>query len=234
MSDLIAIRHVCFEDLGSFAGALAERGLSPRNLDAGIDDLAALDPLEPELLVILGGPIGANDVLDYPFLRDELSLLESRLAADRPTLGICLGAQLIARALGSAVYPGHAKEIGWQPLELTAAGRSSALRHLDRGLTSMLHWHGDTFDLPSGATLLASTPLCRHQAFAWGQTTLALQCHPEALASQLERWLIGHAAEIAAAGLSVPALRRDSAAHGAKLETQGRRCLAEWLTGIGL
>lgn len=178
MSDVITIRHVCFEDLGSFAEVPAERGLSPRYLDAGIDDLAALDPLEPKLLMILGGPIGANDAVDYPFLRHELALLERRLAADLPTLGICLGAQPIAQALGGAVYPGQAKEIGWQPLELTAAGRASPLRHLDAVPTSMLHWHGDTFDLPPGATLLASTPTprCRRQAFAWGQATLALQC----------------------------------------------------------
>jgi GMP synthase (glutamine-hydrolysing) len=234
MPGVTAIRHLCFEDLGSLAAATEERGLALRYLDAGIDDLAALDPLEPALLVILGGPIGVNDGDDYPFLADELALLQRRLAADLPTLGICLGAQLIARALGSAVYPGPAREIGWQPLELTAAGRSGPMRHLDGALTSMLHWHGDTFDLPPGATLLASTPPCRHQAFAWGRSTLALQCHPEALAAQMERWFIGHTGEIAAAGLSVGTLRRDTALHGRTLESQARLFFAEWLDSSGL
>lgn len=233
MPGVIAIRHLCFEDLGSFATVLGERGITPRYLDAGIDDLAALDPLAPDLLVILGGPIGVNDGDDYPFLADELALLQRRLAADLPTLGICLGAQLIARALGSAVYPGPAREIGWAPLELTETGRAGPMRHLDGELTSMLHWHGDTFDLPPDATLLASTPLCRHQAFAWGRATLALQCHPEALAAQFERWLIGHTGEIAAAGLAVGALRRDTAVHGETLESQARHFFAEWLDSSG-
>lgn len=234
MSEAIAIRHVCFEDLGCFADVLQERGIGLRYVDAGIDDLGGIDPLTPDLLVILGGPIGVYEEDGYPFLREEIALLERRLAADRPTLGICLGAQLIARALGSAVYPGPAKEIGWQPLELTAAGLSSPIVHLDGAGTSMLHWHGDTFDLPPEATLLASTALCRHQVFAWGKATLAFQCHPEVRAARLEGWFIGHAVEIAAAGLSVPALRRDSQAHGAALEAQGRRCLTDWLAGIGL
>lgn len=234
MPEVIAIRHLCFEDLGTFADILLQRGLTLRYLDAGIDDLAAVDPAAPALLVILGGPIGVNDGDDYPFLADEIALLQARLAADLPTLGICLGAQLIARALGSAVYPGPGKEIGWQPLQLTGAGRAGPMRHLDGALTSMLHWHGDTFDLPADATLLASTALCRHQAFARGNATLALQCHPEALSAQIERWLIGHTGEIAAAGLSVKALRQDTALHGPVLETQARRFFAEWLEGIGL
>ncbi len=234
MPEVIAIRHLCFEDLGSLARVLAERGLAPRYLDAGIDDLAALDPLAPALLVILGGPIGVNDGTDYPFLADELALLQRRLDADLPTLGICLGAQLIAHALDCPVYPGPGKEIGWQPLQLTQAGRAGPMRHLDGASTSMLHWHGDTFELPANATLLASTPLCRHQAFTWGRATLALQCHPELVAGQIERWLIGHTGEIAAAGLSVDALRRDTALYGATLEQQARSFFADWLDSAGL
>ena len=234
MPQVVAIRHLCFEDLGSLAPLLDQRGLPLRYLDAGIDDLAALDPLAPALLVVLGGPIGVNDGDDYPFLAAELALLKRRLAADLPTLGICLGAQLIAHALGSPVYPGPGKEIGWQPLELTEAGRAGPMRHLDGTLTSMLHWHGDTFDLPADATLLASTALCRQQAFAWGRATLALQCHPELVAGQIERWLIGHTGEIAAAGLSLTTLRADTRMHGEVLETQARRFFADWLNSAGL
>ena len=234
MRTALAIRHVAFEDLGTFAPVLAARGFGLRCVEAGVDDLARLDALAPDLLVVLGGPIGAHDEASYPFLLDELRLLERRLAADRPTLGICLGAQLMARALGARVYPGPAKEIGWKPLSLTDAGRASPLRHLDGGRTSMLHWHGDTFDLPAGATLLASTDVCRHQAYAWGRGALAFQCHPEARTVDLERWFIGHACEISAAGLSVGQLRADSARLGPTLETQGALCFAEWLAALGL
>ncbi len=176
MKTAFVIQHLTFEDLGTFGPLLSRRGFAWRYLEAGIDDLTRLEPDEPDLLVVLGGPIGAYEEDRYPFLADELRLLEQRLAADRPTLGICLGAQLMARALGARVYPGSAKEIGWKPLSLTPAGRSSPLAHLDGHLTSILHWHGDTFDLPEGATLLATSDLYRHQAFAWGQGALAFQC----------------------------------------------------------
>ncbi|MBP9032504.1 MAG: glutamine amidotransferase [Pseudomonadales bacterium] len=234
MKSAVAIRHVAFEDMGSFATVLAGRAIVLRYLEAGVDDLSAMDACEPDLLVVLGGPIGACDEANYPFIRDELRVIQTRLQAGRPTLGICLGAQMMARALGARVFPGPAREIGWKPLVLSGAARTSPLVHLDGALTSMLHWHGDTFDLPDGATLLASTDLCRHQAFSWRRHALGFQCHPEARAGQIERWLIGHAAELEAAGLSVPALRADSARLAPVLEVQGTRCFAEWLEGLGL
>lgn len=234
MKTAVVIQHLTFEDLGSFGPLLSQRGFAWRYLEAGIDDLTSLVPDEPDLLVVLGGPIGAYEEDRYPFLADELSLLERRLAADRPTLGICLGAQLMARALGSRVYPGPAKEIGWKPLHLTPAGRASPLAHLDGQLTSVLHWHGDTFDLPKGATLLASSDLYRHQAFTWGRGALAFQCHPEVRSRDLERWFIGNTYELAAASLSVPELRAESLRLGPTLERQGVRCLTDWLAQRGL
>jgi GMP synthase (glutamine-hydrolysing) len=228
MKTAIAIRHVDFEDLGSFAEVLAARGIKLRYVDAAVDELSPA-ALAADLLVVLGGPIGAYEENLYPFLGAELHLLESRLAAGLPTLGICLGAQLMARALGARVYPGPAREIGWSPLSLSKAGRASPLAHLAGDLTSMLHWHGDTFDLPDGARLLASTELCPHQAFAWGERALALQCHPEARSAQLERWLVGHAFELASHRLSIPDLRADNRRYGPTLERQGTRCFADWL-----
>ena len=111
---VLAIRHVQFEDLGSFAPWFAQSGLQVEYLDAGVDALAGVDVLSPALVVVLGGPIGAYQDALYPFLRDELALIRARLDAGRPLLGICLGAQLIARALGARVYPGPAVEIGWR------------------------------------------------------------------------------------------------------------------------
>lgn len=234
MKTAVAVRHVTFEDLGSFAAVLADRGITLTYLDAGINDLCGLEACAPELLIVLGGPISACAVTDYPFLNDELNLLRRRLAADLPTLGICLGAQLMACALGARVFAAPVKEIGWDPLSLTAAGKDSVLAPLDGHLTSMLHWHGDTFDLPDGARLLASTAACANQAFSWGRRALALQCHPEARAADLERWFIAHSCEIAASGLSVPQLRADSAQFGPTLEAQGPRCFNAWLTEVGL
>lgn len=234
MKSAVAIRHVGFENMGSLTTVLAERGLELSYMEAGVHDLASFDGCEPDLLVVLGGPIGAYEEDAYPFILEEVRLLKRRLAADLPTLGICLGAQMMARALGAKVYPGPAKEIGWKPLILTDAGRASPVAHLDGDLTSMLHWHGDTFDLPQGAALLASTALCPHQVFSWGRNSLAFQCHPEVLTAELERWFIGHACEISANRLSVKALRAESARFGPVLAAQGRRFFAEWLEGVGL
>jgi len=229
----LAIRHVAFEDLGLLAPLLESRGYRIRYREAGVDDLAAEDSLAPDLLVVLGGPIGAADDADSPCLADEVRLLRERLAADRPTLGLCLGAQLMARVLGARVYPAPEKEIGWAPLELTAAGRASCLRHLDGDITPVLHWHGDTFELPAGATRLAATPACENQAFAYGGRALALQFHAEAAGRALERWFIGHTVEIAATpGVSVAQLRADTARHSATLREQGRRCFSEWLEAV--
>jgi len=232
MKTAIAIRHVHFEDLGSLEPALERAGYQVGYADCGVDDIAALDSVAPDLVVVLGGPIGAYETDLYPSLKDELTLLEMRLAANRPTIGICLGAQLMARALGARVYPTGLKEIGWSPLILRPAGCESAIRHLGEDDTAVLHWHGDTFDLPEGATLLASTEICANQAFSWGRNALAFQLHPEATAARLEQWFIGHACEIAAAKLSVATLRADTIRQAARLETQVRKCFADWLTSI--
>jgi GMP synthase (glutamine-hydrolysing) len=229
MKNTLAIRHVAFEDLGSFEGVLRQRGHGIAFAEAG-GGLGGVDALAPDLMVVLGGPIGACQDRDYPFLAQEVALIARRLEAGRPILGICLGAQLMARALGARVYAGPAKEIGWSPLTLTAQGRRSVLRHLDPSLTPVLHWHGDTFDLPAAAVLLASTPHCAHQAFSWGGSALALQFHPEATAAGLENWYIGHIAEIAATpGIDVLGLRAAAAKWAPGLEVQGPKFFSEWL-----
>jgi GMP synthase (glutamine-hydrolysing) len=231
MKSLIAIRHVHFEDLGIFAGVFAQAGYDCRYYDAGVDDLAAIDPCKCDMLVVLGAPIGAYEDDKYLFLSHELHLLRERLTAKLPTLGICLGAQLMARALGASVHPGTAKEIGWQPLALTAEGRAGPLKHLEN--IPVLHWHGDTFSLPQGAVCLASTPITKNQAFSFGANALALQFHPEAGTEGFERWLIGHALEIAtAAGISVETLRRDTARYAARCGEQGRHVVKDWLTSL--
>ena len=230
MKTAVAIRHVAFEDLGTLAPALERHGYAVSYREAGIDGLSSI---EADLLVVLGGPIGAYEEGQYPFVRDEIELLERRLAAGMPTLGICLGAQLMARALGERVYPGPKKEIGWEPLILTASGEESCVRHVGPALTPMLHWHGDTFDPPRGATLLASTAAVRSQVFSLGRNALAFQCHPEITVQNMERWLIGHACEISqTAGISAAGLRAGTLANGPALERQAKLCFDEWLKGL--
>lgn len=241
MKTVLCLRHVAFEDLGSFESVLEAAGHSIVYQDAGVNDFKSLDAYAPDLLIVLGGPIGVYQNDAYPFLDDEISLLERRLAADLPTLGICLGSQLMARALGASVYPGEVKEIGWSPLTLSDAGRESCLSELllPKPLFSetvfdtvpVLHWHGDTFDLPQGATHLASTPGCRNQAFSWGRSGLALQFHPEVTRLGMESWLIGHSAEIEAAPcVSVNSLRKQTAEMGTALRSRSRALVTRWLS----
>jgi GMP synthase (glutamine-hydrolysing) len=226
-----ALRHVHFEDLGTFEPVLSRAGYKTRYIGLGMDDVSALDPLEPDLVIVLGGPIGVYETVTYPFLRDELQLLQTRLAPGRPTLGICLGAQLIAHALGAAVAPTGNKEIGFSPVTLTPSGETSPLRHLRD--VSVLHWHGDAFAIPDGADHLAATSVCAAQAFSKGPNILGVQFHPEVDAEHgFERWLIGHAVELSAAKIDPRALRANAERVHAPLRAAGQAMFSEWLEAL--
>lgn len=198
-------------------------------MDAGVDHLEAAEIANADLLIVLGGPIGVYDEPSYPFLAGELRLIERRLRVGAPLLGVCLGAQLIAAAAGARVFPGPAKEVGFAPVTLTPDGQLSCLSALSASRNMVLHWHGDTFDLPSGALRLASTPVTANQAFSIGANVLALQFHMEADPRTLERWLIGHTTEIALAKLDVADLRAQIARHGAAVAAAGATSFSLWL-----
>ena len=231
MKSAVALRHLHFEDLGTLESVLRERDFEIRYLDAPRDDLASFDALTPDLVVVLGGPVGAFDEPLYPFLADELAVIRRRLAAGRPLLGICLGAQLIARALGAHVYPLGVKEIGFSPLSLSDAGHQSPLRALAG--VPVLHWHGDQFDIPAGAVHLAQTKVGVNQAFAVGNTVLGLQFHLEADPRSIEQWLVGHASELAAARVD-PRVLRAQACHPdvSRLPEIARKVVSDWLDAL--
>ncbi|AOY94984.1 glutamine amidotransferase [Cupriavidus sp. USMAA2-4] len=230
MKIVLAIRHIHFEDLGTLEPLLRARGYHVRYVDPAGDDLAALDVLSPALMVVLGGPVGAFDEPRYPWLAAELRAVRVRLEAGRPLLGICLGAQLMARALGAAVRPMGVKEIGFAPLALSEAGQASALAGLQGA--AVLHWHGDQFAIPDGAQCLAGTAACPNQAFAVGPRVLGLQCHLEADAGTIEGWLLGHACELELAGIDPRMLRAQAIAHGQALAAAAQRVFGAWLDGF--
>lgn len=231
MRKAIAITHVLFEHLGTLETALARAGYEIEIVDACTSDLQKIGLSQPDLLVVLGGPIGVYETETYSFLSTELDLIRSRIASQRPTIGICLGAQLIAAAAGSSVYPGaQGKEIGWGPIH---AGADAALYPEFAELLApdlhVLHWHGDTFDLPPGSHHLAGTTAYPSQAFAIGRHTLGLQFHPEVTAQGLEAWYVGHACELGSAGICIQELRHQSEVHGFALEEAAQRFWGRWL-----
>ncbi|THV12676.1 glutamine amidotransferase [Rhizobium rhizophilum] len=227
----LVLRHVHFEDLGSFLGPLESAGYRIRYSDLADNDFCRGDPLEPDLLIILGGPIGVYEDSAYQFISGERAFIKTRVAAERPTLGVCLGAQLIASALGGEVFSSGVKEIGFSTLQLTEVGRASPLRHVEG--VAALHWHGDTYSLPPGAANLASSQLVSQQAFSVGPNILGLQFHLEAETTYtFERWLVGHAAELAQAGIDVPALRREGQEHGPHLRRAALLVLKDWLDQV--
>jgi GMP synthase (glutamine-hydrolysing) len=229
----VALRHVAFEDLGLFEPVLKHRGYKVEHVPTGLHSLAEQEWVDADLVVVLGGPIGVGDIDVYPWLGDEIAGIRRRLNSQLPLLGLCLGAQLMAASLDAHVAPLPTKEIGWAPVSLTAAGASSPLQHL-AGL-DLLHWHGDTFDLPQGATLLASTPMTPNQAFSVGPAALALQFHPEVDASRMEPWLIGHTAELRAVSVDICSLRVSSARQCPDAQARAAgRLLNEWLDAAKL
>jgi GMP synthase (glutamine-hydrolysing) len=226
----VAIRHVPFEGLGSFAPVLSEHGYKVRYLDAATDNLGPVVSDPPEILIVLGGPIGAYELRNYPFLLLEQEIIKRRFQENLATIGVCLGAQLIAAAAGALVYPAATKELGWEPVSMTVPGEVSCLTPITG--TPVLHWHGDTFDLPEGAVRLASTKACQNQAFQL-ERSLGLQFHVEVTGRGLEAWFVGHATEIAATdGVTVEGLRADTRRNVSALEAAGPSCLEHWLDEI--
>ncbi len=184
------LQHVPFEGPAAIADWAAKRGhsLAVSRLYAG-EALPVLDAFD--WLLIMGGPMNIYQEQQHPWLASEKFCIDQALAAGKTLLGICLGAQLLADRLGSRVYAGFEREIGWWPLHLTEAGRQSNLfSDLDEPLQAY-HWHGDTFDLPAGAVCLASSNACVQQAFRYKQRVLGLQFHLEVTAESMRR-LIDH------------------------------------------
>lgn len=227
----LIVRHVPYEGIAGFRAPIEAAGYALDRTDVGDPAFASVDLCAPDLLILMGGPMAVYDRDSHPWIAREIDCLAARLRAGRPTLGVCFGAQMIAAALGARVYPASASEVGFAPIALTATGAGSALRHLAD--VPILHWHGDTFDLPDDVDLLASTPRCAHQAFRKGRTLLALQCHPEMGEDpRIEAWMAGADDYAAAAGTSIAAVRADHAALGSAAVAAGRRVIAEWLTGL--
>lgn len=217
------------EHPGTLSDALARRKLKVRTVDVWKAGARFPDPRSAGGLVIMGGPMGVYEQDRYPFLKTELAFIRRFLKTGRPVLGICLGSQLIAAALGARVFPNKYKEVGWYPVRLTPAGRRDPLLGAWGRGAEVFQWHGDTFTRPRGAALLARAPLCRHQAIRYRDDVYGLQFHPEVTAAMVREWLRqpGARAEVAAARAAHPPADGLSRRAGA-LAARARAVLDGW------
>ncbi len=233
---VLVLQHIACEHPGVFSEVMRERGVEAVAVE--LDEGEALrDWREFDAVVAMGGPMGAGDDAEHPWLALEKRLVRDAVEAGRPFLGVCLGVQLLAAALGARVKPLERAEVGLLPVELTAEGRADPLfAGVEEPLVS-LQWHGDTLELPEGAIRLASSPLAPNQAFRWGERAYGVQFHLEVTAEMARQWA------------EVPAYRRSLAAtlgeengaaflaeierRAAELHPAARRLFANWLDLAG-
>ena len=208
---------------------LADEGFEITDIFTPEFDFEGFDHNIYDLLVVMGGVMGVYEADKYPYLLKEIEILQDRLEKDLPTFGICLGSQLIASALGARVYLAEqAMEIGWHKLSITDAGKNTAVQYLDDEPISMFHWHRDTFDLPDGATLLASSDNFKNQAFSYKTKIMALQCHPEVQDWQIPIWSVNESQE------DKEKIEKDTMKYLPCLQDHFKTFMQEWLTEIGL
>jgi GMP synthase (glutamine-hydrolysing) len=216
MTRVYALQHLAAEPLGIIGEALEAVGI-----DAEYVRLFAGEPVPDNMrdvagLVVMGGSMSVYEQDQYPFLAHEIRLIEATLKAEKPVLGICLGSQLLATALGASVMKGDWKEIGWFPVTLTEAAAGDPVFHgLDRTFTAY-HWHGDVFELPAGATALASSAQTQCQAFAYEERAYGLLFHLEATQKIVEDMVLGFKSEL-----------DDERIDGVEIVTQAREHLDE-------
>lgn len=228
MKRALIVRHTPFEGAAGFRLPIEQAGYEFHRINVADPEFETLDWLEPDVLLVMGGPMGVYERDAHPWIDGEVAGLSARIAARRPTLGVCLGSQMIAAALGARVYPGPVREVGFAPV--TVIDPSSPLRHVAG--VPVLHWHGDTFDLPDGVERLAHTPAYSNQAFRREHWLLALQFHPEMGEDpRIEKWL-GDEPYIASAGTDSATVRADHDRLGPAAVAAGRALLAEWLAGL--
>jgi GMP synthase (glutamine-hydrolysing) len=189
MKRLLVLQHVAHELLGTLNPLLKRAGFRLRYVN-----FARHPEAQPSLdgydgLVVLGGPMSANDTDRLPHLTTEMRLIEEALRRDLPVLGICLGAQLIAKTLGASVYANKEKEIGWYDVSPTDEAEGDPLLGVFRQTEKIFQWHGDTFDIPRSTLHLAFSSLCAHQAFRYGMNVYGLQFHLEVDEPMIYRWL---------------------------------------------
>ena len=227
----LIIRHVPYEGVAGYREPIEAAGFEVDRIDVCDPSFSSLDLREPDLLIMMGGPMGVSEQDLFPWIGCQMRRLAHRLDAGRPTLGVCFGAQMMAAALGAEVYAGPVKEVGFHPVTVHDHALDGPLRHIVD--VPILHWHGDTFTLPENVELLASSHVYDHQAFRRGNNILALQFHAEMGEDpRFDAWIEEWPESVAEAGGDEASLRDAHALLGPGAVAAGRAMITEWLEGL--
>ena len=237
MRKVLVLQHVPFEILGTFNPLLKRCGFRIRYINFGRNPETPIDLRSYRGLVILGGPMSVNQHDLYPHLKTEVALIQDAIEQGIPILGICLGAQLIAKALGAEVHPNPVKEIGWYDITPTPEGQNDPLMSPFGGTRQIFQWHGDTFGLPEDAVHLASSPTCPNQAFRYGEHVYGFQFHLEVDAPLIHNWLDRAAYQqelITAQGPDAPArIRTETSEHIENATLLGEEVFGAFIEQLG-
>lgn len=229
MATIWVLQHVHCETLGIFADVLTDVGFIPRYVRT-FDDQPVPDSMDRAAgLIVMGGPMGVGDQSQYPFLVEEMRLIEQALRAGKPVLGVCLGSQLLAHVLGATVSPGPQKEIGWYPVTLTDDAAADTLLSGEASPIMALHWHGDVFDVPPDSRSLGSSDLTACQAFRYGSTAWGFLFHMEVTARIIRQMIDTFAEELQEAGVGGDTIMAQATDHLPPLQQLGGSVIQRWV-----
>jgi GMP synthase (glutamine-hydrolysing) len=227
MADVLVLQHAESETLGSIADALARRGHRWRYVRAFAGEPVP-EQTDAAALVVMGGPMSVYESARHPFLTDEQRLITSMLDGGKPVLGVCLGSQLLASALGARVYRNREMEIGWHPVQLHVELQADPLFGDMGRVFTAFHWHGDVFDLPRGATTLGHSARTFHQGFRYGRKAYGILFHLEVTSELVDRMVGAFPDELREAGLDARTIVEGKAAHLAGVQAIGARVFDAW------
>lgn len=228
-AEILVLQHAECESLGTIEWALKDKGLRARYIRP-----FAKEPIPAKIngakgLIVMGGPMGVYEQEQYPYLRDELRLIERTVVAKKPVLGVCLGSQLLAHALGGEISKRSQKEIGWYLVRLTEEATKDPLWSNVPSEFTAFHWHGDVFSLPEGATSFASSALTDHQAFRYGANAYGLLFHLEVTKSLIDSMVKTFRKELEEAGIDSETILQQSREHLPALQAVGAQMFEHWM-----
>jgi GMP synthase (glutamine-hydrolysing) len=231
VGEVVVLQHAESESLGTIADALRARGLSVRTVRGDLGNSIPQSLGAAVGLIVMGGPMGVYDHARYPFLSDEIRLIQAAVQAGKPVLGVCLGSQLLAAALGAQVRKGPRKEIGWYPVHLDAPN-DPLLENVPLQFDAF-HWHGDVFDLPSGAVKLAHSNLTACQGFRYANA-YGILFHMEVTEASIAGMSAAFPEELAEAEVNLDRLTRDTERYLPQLRSIGALTFGRWVASLGV